>query len=54
MRTLLSKAIKKIENMPKELQDEISKQILEDVEDELKWQAALAQPFSIKLLKTLI
>ena len=44
MRTLLSKAIKKIENLPPEPQDEIAKQILEDIEFELKWQTTLAQP----------
>ncbi len=44
MTTLLSKAIKKIENLPTDLQDEIARQILEDIENELKWQATLAQP----------
>lgn len=43
MTTLLSKAIKKIENLPPELQDEIAKQILEDIEGELEWRATLAQ-----------
>ena len=44
MTTLLSEAIKKMEDLPPELQDEIAKQILEDIEFELKWQTALAQP----------
>ncbi len=46
MTTLLSKAIKEIENLPPELQDEIARQILEDIECELKWQATLVQPQS--------
>lgn len=46
MTTLLSKAIKKIENLPTDLQDEITKQILEDIKYELEWQTALAQPQS--------
>jgi len=32
--------------LPPELQDEIARQILEDIENELKWQATLAQPHS--------
>ena len=44
MTTLLYEVIKKIENLPPELQDEIAKQILEDIEFELKWQTTLAQP----------
>jgi hypothetical protein len=46
MTTLLSEAIKKIENLPPELQDEIARQILEVIESELKWQTTLAQPQS--------
>jgi hypothetical protein len=46
MTTLLSKAIKEIENLSPELQDEIARQILEDIEGELKWQATLVQPQS--------
>jgi len=46
MTTLLSEAIKKIENLPPELQDEIARQILEVIESELKWQTTLAQPHS--------
>jgi hypothetical protein len=46
MTTLLSKAIKKVEALPPELQDEIAKQILEDIDNELKWQKTLAQPQS--------
>jgi len=43
---LLSKAIKKVEALPPELQDEIAKQIIEDIDNELKWQKTLDQPQS--------
>jgi hypothetical protein len=46
MSSLLSKAIRKIEALPKELQNEIAAQLLEDVEGELKWQKTLAKPQS--------
>ena len=46
MTTLLSQAIKKIETLPPETQDEIVKQILEDIESELRCQETLAQPQS--------
>ncbi len=46
MTTLLSKAIEKVKDLPPELQDEIAKQILEDIEGELEWQAMFAQPQS--------
>jgi hypothetical protein len=44
MATLLSKAIKRIETLPQELQDEIAVQLLEDLESESKWQRTLAKP----------
>jgi len=46
MTTLLSKAIKRIETLPQELQDEIAAQLLEDLESEFKWQKTLAKPQS--------
>ncbi|HWP91957.1 MAG TPA: hypothetical protein VNN20_07155 [Thermodesulfobacteriota bacterium] len=46
MTTLLSKAIKKVEALPPELQDGIAKQIIEDIDNELKWQKTLDQPQS--------
>ncbi len=46
MTNLLSKAVKRIEVLPKELQDELAEQLLEDIESELKWQKALAKPQS--------
>ena len=44
MTALLSKALKRIEVLPKELQDEIAEQLLEDIESEIKWQKTLAKP----------
>lgn len=44
MTTLLSKALKRIETLPQEIQDEIAEQLLEDVENELQWQKTLARP----------
>ncbi len=44
MTTLLSKAIKRIQVLPQELQDELAEQLLEDLESELKWQKTLAKP----------
>jgi hypothetical protein len=44
MTTLLSKAIKSLEALPSELQDEIAEQLLEDIQNERAWQATLAKP----------
>ncbi|MDE3089162.1 MAG: hypothetical protein KGJ80_07235 [Chloroflexota bacterium] len=44
MTTLLLKAIKRIESLPQNIQDEIAEQLLEDVENELRWQKTLAKP----------
>ena len=44
MTTLLSEAIRKIESLPAEIQDEIAKQLLEDLENERKWQETLDKP----------
>lgn len=44
MRTLLSEAIKRIETLPPDIQDEIAKQLLEDLENERKWQDTLDNP----------
>ena len=43
MTKLLAELIKKVENLPPEIQDEIDKHILEDIENELRWQETLAQ-----------
>lgn len=44
MRALLSEAIKRIEKLPADLQDEIAKQIMDDIENERNWQEALSKP----------
>lgn len=44
MTTLLSEAIRRIEALPGEMQDEIAEQLLEDVENELKWRTTLRKP----------
>jgi hypothetical protein len=49
MTNLLSEAFKKAQNLPAHLQDELAQQLLEDIENELKWQQVLSQPQSIKL-----
>jgi len=46
MTTLLAELIKKIEALPPEIQDEIAKQILEGIENELRWRETLAEPQS--------
>ena len=46
MSTLLTKAIKRIETLPKALQDEIAEQLLMDIEEELRWEKTLAKPQS--------
>ena len=46
MTKLLAELIKKVENLPPEIPDEIAKQILEDIENELRWRETLAQPQS--------
>jgi hypothetical protein len=44
MTTLLSKAIKRIEALPREIQDEIAEQLMEDIQSESAWQKTLAKP----------
>jgi hypothetical protein len=46
MTTLLAELTKKIETLPPEIQDEIARQILEDIENELGRQETPAQPQS--------
>lgn len=46
MTTLLTKAIKQIEKLPSNLQDEIAEQLLSDFENEIAWQKTLAKPQS--------
>lgn len=41
MTNLLSKAFEKAEKLPENVQDEIAKDLLEDIEGELKWDDTL-------------
>lgn len=43
MTTILSKVIEKVEKLSPEMQNEIATQLLEDIENEQKWQEALLQ-----------
>lgn len=43
MTILLSKAIKKIERLSPELQDQIAESLLEDIDSELEWQKTFAK-----------
>jgi hypothetical protein len=44
MRELLSEAIERIEKLPADLQDEIAKQIMDDLESERRWEKTLGKP----------
>ena len=46
MTNLLNKAFKKAQNLPEDIQDEIAKQLIEDIENEYQWQQTLEQPQS--------
>lgn len=43
MKTVSAELMKKIEALPPEIQDEIAREILEDIENELRWQETLGQ-----------
>ncbi|MGB7414216.1 MAG: hypothetical protein WA902_08410 [Thermosynechococcaceae cyanobacterium] len=49
MNNLLTEAFRKAQSLPDYLQDELAEQLLEDVDNEIKWQQALSQPQGIKL-----
>ena len=42
MTTLLEQAFKAAQKLPGELQNEIAQQLLDDIENELRWQATFA------------
>ena len=42
MSTLLEHAFKEAQKLPTDLQDELAQQLLNDIANELKWQATLA------------
>ena len=44
MTTLLEQALKEAQKLPSELQDEIAQQLLDDIQNELKWQETLSNP----------
>ncbi len=44
MTTLLAQVLKEAQKLPSELQDEIAQQLLEDIQNELKWQETLSNP----------
>ncbi len=41
MTELLTRVIKKVDKLPKEIQNEIARSLLEDIEGELKWDETL-------------
>jgi hypothetical protein len=49
MTNLLTKAFKKVQDLPDYLQDELAEQLIEDVENELQWQQQLSHPQHSKL-----
>jgi len=44
MTNLLTEAFKKAQNLPEDIQDELAKQLIEDIENEFQWQQTLSQP----------
>ena len=44
MTELLEQAFKKAQKLSNDLQDELAQQLLEDIENELKWQESLSDP----------
>ena len=49
MTNLLTEAFRKAQDLPDYLQDELAEQLIEDVENEIKWQQLLSQPQDTKL-----
>lgn len=49
MNTLLTEAFNKAQNLPDDLQSELAKQLIEDIENELKWQQTLSESQHSKL-----
>ncbi len=44
MTKLLEKAFKEAQKLSNDLQDELAQQLLEDIQNELKWQDSLSNP----------
>ena len=49
MTDLLTEAFRKAKDLPAHLQNELAEQLIEDIENELKWQQQLSQPQNVKL-----
>jgi hypothetical protein len=49
MNNLLTEAFKKAQDLPKHVQNELTEQLIEDIENEMKWQQLLSQPQNMKL-----
>ncbi len=49
MTNLLTEAFRKAQDLPDYLQNEIAEQLIEDIENEIKWQQLLSQPQNMKL-----
>ena len=49
MTTLLTEAFRKAQDLPDYLQNELAEQLIEDVENEIKWQQPLSQTQCIKM-----
>jgi hypothetical protein len=49
MTNLLAEAFRKAQDLPDYLQNELAEQLIEDVENEIKWQQLLSQPQHMKL-----
>lgn len=49
MTNLLAEAFRKAQNLPDYLQNELAEQLIEDIENEIKWQQVLSQPQDMKL-----
>jgi len=44
----MMEAFRKAQDLPDYLQNELAEQLIEDVENELKWQQTLSQPQGLK------
>lgn len=44
MTNLLTEAFNKAQSLPDQLQNELASQLIEDIENELKWQQTLSEP----------
>lgn len=49
MTNLMAEALKKVQDLPDYLQDEIAEQLIEDIENEMRWQKTLSEPVSPKI-----